>query len=214
MKYQVIPVTAFAQNCSLFWCERTLKAAVIDPGGDIARIVAAIEAAKVHVEKILLTHGHMDHVGGTAELKSLLGVPVIGPHREDMFWIEALDTQAEMMGFSPVQGFVPDQLLNEGAIISVGDERLEVLHCPGHTPGHVIFFCESARKAFVGDVLFRESIGRTDFPRGNHQQLIHSIRTKLWPLGDDVSFVPGHGPESTFGYERLNNPFVRGSPDR
>ena len=201
-------MTHYQQNCSIVWCENSKKAAVIDPGGDASAILAEIEALAVDVEKIILTHGHMDHVGATSEMKSALGVPVIGPHKDDSFWIDALDQQAQMMGFTPVQGFTPDRWLEDGDCIEVGEQRFDVAHCPGHTPGHVVLINKEAAKAFVGDVIFKGSIGRTDFPRGNHDQLIHSIRTKLWPLGDEVSFVPGHGPESTIGYERRHNPFV------
>ena len=211
LQYISQPVTAFAQNCSIIWCDQSRKAAVIDPGGDIDLLLPIIDKHNLHVEKILLTHGHMDHVGGVAELKKHQPVPVIGPHEADNFWIQGLDMQAKMMGFGPVQGFTPDQWLNHGDKISVGEQCLCVIHCPGHTPGHVVFYSESRRLAFVGDVLFKGSIGRTDFPLGNHEQLLSSIRQGLFPLGDDVRFVPGHGPESTFGQERLSNPFVADS---
>lgn len=208
MKYQIIPVTPFQQNCSLVWCERTGDAAFVDPGGEVNRLLEAAKRANVRLTKILLTHGHMDHVGGTARLKRDLGLPIEGPHRDDLFWIDALDQQAKMMGFSPVDSFEPDRWLKDGDSVTVGDEVLSVHHCPGHTPGHVVFYHKSSSIAFVGDVLFNGSIGRTDFPKGDHDQLIHSIRDKLWPLGDDVTFIPGHGPNSTFGAERHNNPFV------
>ena len=208
MKYRIIPVTSYQQNCSLVWCNETLEAAFIDPGGDIDKLVAAIREENVKLTKIFLTHGHMDHVGATAELVQRFGIPVEGPHHDDRFWLEALDQQAMMMGFSRVDLFEPNRWLSDGEVITVGKVTLEVHHCPGHTPGHVIFFHKNTNRAFVGDVLFNGSIGRTDFPRGNHQQLLSSIKEKLWPLGDDVEFVPGHGPMSTFGEERKTNPFV------
>jgi glyoxylase-like metal-dependent hydrolase (beta-lactamase superfamily II) len=208
VKLVIIPVTPFQQNCSLLVCEETNRAAVVDPGGDLARIEAAIAQNGATVEKILLTHGHLDHCGGTAELAARLEVPVEGPQREESFWIDQLETQARMFGFPPARAFTPDRWLEQGDTVSVGRTRMQVLHCPGHTPGHVVFFSEADRLALVGDVLFAGSIGRTDFPSGDHAQLLASIRERLWPLGDDVRFVPGHGPMSTFGAERRNNPYV------
>jgi glyoxylase-like metal-dependent hydrolase (beta-lactamase superfamily II) len=208
MKLVIIPVTPFQQNCSLLVCEETNRAAVVDPGGDLERIEAAIAQSGAIVEKILLTHGHLDHCGGTAELAARLKVPVEGPQREESFWIDQLEIQARMFGFPPARAFTPDRWLEQGDTVSVGRTRMQVLHCPGHTPGHVVFFSEADRLALVGDVLFAGSIGRTDFPRGDHAQLLVSIRERLWPLGDDVRFVPGHGPMSTFGAERRNNPYV------
>jgi len=208
MKFQIVPVTPFQQNCSLLWCEGTRKAAVVDPGGDTARILAAARAADVEIVKILLTHGHIDHAGGTAELKCRLGVPVEGPQREEEFWIAQLPEQSRMFGFAPVEAFTPDRWLAQGDTVTFGEVSLDVLHCPGHTPGHVVFFHPPSRLAVVGDVLFQGSIGRTDFPRGDYDTLIASIRERLWPLGDDVAFIPGHGPMSTFGDERRDNPFV------
>jgi len=208
LKYEILPVTAFQQNCSLIWCDETLQAAVVDPGGDVAQIQALIQRCGVKVVKILLTHGHMDHVGGTAELKGLLEVPVVGPHKEDLFWIAALDQQAQMMGFSKVEGFEPEQWLEHGDTIALGNLVIQVLHCPGHTPGHIVLFEPQSKMAFVGDVLFHGSIGRTDFPKGDQATLVNAIKTRLWPLGNDVTFVPGHGPLSTFGAERASNPFV------
>lgn len=208
MKFTVIPVTPFQQNCTLLWCEETLKAAVVDPGGDLERIQQAAAAQGVVVEKILVTHGHIDHAGGTAALARHLGVPVEGPQEEDDFWIRQLPQQSRMFGFPPVEAFVPDRWLHQGDKVRVGNLELEVRHCPGHTPGHVIFFEPGSRVAMVGDVLFQGSIGRTDFPRGDYDTLIRSIREQLWPLGDDVVFIPGHGPLSTFGDERRSNPFV------
>ena len=211
MKFKTIPVTAFQQNCSLIWCEDTNEAALIDPGGDIQKLLAVVEEENVELTKILLTHGHMDHVGGTAELKSQFALPIIGPHIGDKFWIDGLPTQAQMMGFAPVETFQPDHWLVEGETVSVGNIELAVLHCPGHTPGHVVFYHEPSKLAFVGDVLFQGSIGRTDFPQGDYEQLVGSIREKLWPLGDEVTFIPGHGPNSKFGIERQTNPFVADS---
>ncbi len=208
IKFRIIPVTPFQQNCSLLWCSATRKATLVDPGGDLPRILAAIDAAGVTVEKILLTHGHIDHVGATAALAQTLGVPVEGPHEEERFWLNALDKQSRMFAFSPVDAFTPDRWLDDGDEVALGDARFQVLHCPGHTPGHIVFFEAVSRLAIVGDVLFAGSIGRTDFPRGDHDTLIASIRTKLWPLGDDVTFFPGHGPMSTIGQERASNPFV------
>ncbi len=208
LRYKIVPVTPFEQNCSVLWCDVTRKAAVVDPGGDVDRIVAAVQELGLTVEKILLTHGHIDHAGGTAELARRLTIPIEGPENEDSFWINALPEQSKMFGFPQVEAFTPDRWLLDGDTVSVGNEALDVIHCPGHTPGHVVFFSAAARLAAVGDVLFAGSIGRTDFPRGNHAALINSIRHKLWPLGNDVVFIPGHGPMSNFGEERDSNPYV------
>jgi glyoxylase-like metal-dependent hydrolase (beta-lactamase superfamily II) len=207
LNYQIVPVTPFEQNCSLLWCDETMRAAVVDPGGDIRRILAAVEKRGVQVERILVTHGHIDHAGGVAELAERLAVPVEGPHEDDRFWIDGMPQQALTFGFPDVRSFTPDRWLKQGDTVRFGQVEMQVLHCPGHTPGHVVFFCDAARLAVVGDVLFRGSVGRTDFPKGNFDALIASIRQKLWPLGDDVAFISGHGPMSTFGEERLNNPF-------
>jgi glyoxylase-like metal-dependent hydrolase (beta-lactamase superfamily II) len=208
MHYKIIPVTPFQQNCTLFWCDQTRHAAIIDPGGDAHRIVASLDALELIAERILLTHGHLDHAGGANELAQRLNLPIIGPHREDAFLLANMREQAAMFGFGDVTACNPDQWLEQGDEISVGEQRLEVHHCPGHTPGHVIFYHRASQLAQVGDVLFNGSIGRTDFPRGDYATLIHSIRHRLWPLGDEVRFIPGHGPESTFGEERRSNPFV------
>jgi glyoxylase-like metal-dependent hydrolase (beta-lactamase superfamily II) len=208
MKAIVIPVTPFVQNCSLLCCEQTPSAVVVDPGGDLDRILAQAKREGVTIEKILLTHAHIDHAGGAAELARRLNVPIEGPQREDKFWIDALAQQGQMFGLPPAESFTPDRWLEQGDTVTFGNVELEVLHCPGHTPGHVVFFHRDSRLALVGDVLFQGSIGRTDFPRGDYQTLIRSIRERLWPLGDDVRFIPGHGPMSTFGEERHSNPFV------
>ena len=208
LQYHIIPVTHYQQNCTLLWCDETREAAVVDPGGDIQRILSAVEERKLKLRQILLTHGHMDHVGGTAALAAAHQLPIVGPHCEDMFWIGLLPQQAQMMGFTPVEGFVPNRFLGDGDQVAVGNCSLQVRHCPGHTPGHIIFFSADAQLALVGDVLFKGSVGRTDFPRGNFTELMKSIRTKLFPLGDDVCFIPGHGPMSTLGHERRTNPFV------
>jgi glyoxylase-like metal-dependent hydrolase (beta-lactamase superfamily II) len=210
IKVSIVPVTAYQQNCSILKCEATGRAAVVDPGGDIDRILAAAAQMEADVEKILLTHGHMDHCAASAELRDRLDAPIEGPHREDGFWIEKLPEWCNMAGLPAVDPFEPDRWLNDGDEVTVGDQMLQVLHCPGHTPGHVVFLHRGQRLAWVGDVLFQGSIGRTDFPRGNHSQLIASIREKLFPLGDDITFIPGHGPTSNFGHERNTNPFVAG----
>jgi hydroxyacylglutathione hydrolase len=204
----IAPVTAFQQNCTIVWCARTLKAAVIDPGGEVDRLLEAVASQGLTVEKIWITHGHMDHAGGTAALQQATGATIEGPHPDDSFWIDMIAASGLQYGMTDARSFVPDRWLADGDVVSLGETEFEVLHCPGHTPGHVAFFHRQARFAQVGDVLFRGSIGRTDFPRGDHDQLIASITGKLWPLGEDVRFVPGHGPMSTFGAERLDNPFV------
>jgi glyoxylase-like metal-dependent hydrolase (beta-lactamase superfamily II) len=208
MKVTIVPVTPFQQNCSVLVCQATGKAAIVDPGGDLDQIVGVLEANGATPEKILLTHGHIDHCGGTAELAARLGIPVEGPHREDAFWIDQLPEQGRMFRFPRLEAFTPDRWLEGGDTVAFGEQEMSVHFCPGHTPGHVVFFHAGVRLAFVGDVLFQGSIGRTDFPRGDHDTLIRSITTELWPLGDDVTFVPGHGPTSTFGQERRTNPFV------
>ena len=210
LEYQIVPVTPFQQNCSLIWCSETRRGAVVDPGGDLPSIRAAAKSSGVSVEKILLTHGHIDHAGGTAALARELGVPVEGPQIEEKFWIDAMEQQGRMFGIAEGETFTPDRWLEDGEQVTVGQETLQVLHCPGHTPGHVVFFNASSRLAIVGDVLFAGSIGRTDFPKGDMNTLLRSIRTKLWPLGDDVSFIPGHGPMSTIGEERTSNPYAAG----
>ena len=210
MRYAIIPVTPFEQNCTVFWCEKTRQAAVIDPGGDIERVLDFLDQEQLTLAKILVTHGHIDHAGGVAALAARTGVPIEGPHEEDRFWIDGMAQQSRMFGFPGVKGFVPDRWLKDGDTVRFGEIELDVLHCPGHTPGHVVFHHVAGKLAQVGDVLFQGSIGRTDFPRGDHDTLIRSIKERLFPLGDDVSFIPGHGPMSTFGEERRYNPFLSG----
>ena len=204
----IIPVTPLQQNCTLVWCSATNQAAFIDPGGEAPRLLQILSDRGLELEKILITHGHADHAGAAAALRDATGLPIEGPHPDDRFWIERIPTDAPRWGMEGARDFEPDRWLDDGDTVTVGQAAFEVLHCPGHTPGHVIFFQREARFAQVGDVLFKGSIGRTDFPRGNHADLIASITGKLWPLGSDVQFVPGHGPPSTFGAERATNPFV------
>lgn len=208
LNHLVIPVTSFEQNCTLLWCDATRQAAVVDPGGDLARIRQAIAERELTLEKILVTHGHIDHAGAAAELAESSGVAIEGPQQEDAFWLDGLEQQSRMFGLPGARGFTPSRWLEQGDQVTVGNETLEVIHCPGHTPGHVVFFHRESGLALVGDVLFRGSIGRTDFPKGDYDTLIESIRTRLWPLGDEVRFIPGHGPMSSFGFERRSNPFV------
>jgi hydroxyacylglutathione hydrolase len=204
----IAPVTPLAQNCTIVWCTKTKKAAIIDPGGEVPRLMAALEQHGLTLEKIWITHGHLDHAGGTAALKAATGVPIEGPHPDDAFWIDEIGTAGAKYGMPDAKSFTPDRWLQDGDVVTLGETEFEVFHCPGHTPGHVVFFHREARFAQVGDVLFQGSIGRTDFPRGSYPDLIASITQKLWPLGENVAFVPGHGPMSTFGRERQTNPFV------
>lgn len=207
IQYQIVPVTPFEQNCTLLWCDETRRAAVVDPGGDVQRILSAVDKNQLVLEKILVTHGHIDHAGAVADLSERLTLPVEGPQLEDKFWIDGMPQQSVMFGFPNVRAFTPDRWLEHGDRVQFGHVEMDVLHCPGHTPGHVVFFNAAGRLAVVGDVLFNGSIGRTDFPKGDFDALIASIRNRLWPLGDDVAFIPGHGPMSTFGAERRSNPF-------
>ncbi len=206
----IIPVTPFQQNCTLLWCDKTKKAAVIDPGGDLDLIRQAIAETGVSVEKILLTHGHIDHAGGAAELKDELAVPIEGPHEADLVMLQRLPETGRGYGIEGVRAVTPDRWLQEGDTVSVGDLTLDVLHCPGHSPGSVVFVSPAQRFAIVGDVLFQGSVGRTDLPGGDGKALIRSIKEKLLPLGDDIAFICGHGPSSTIGQERQTNPFLQG----
>jgi hydroxyacylglutathione hydrolase len=206
----IIPVTAFQQNCTLLWCEDSGRGAVIDPGGDLDRVQTAIAEMKVTVEKILITHGHIDHAGGAEELRQALGVPIEGPHRGDEFLLEELEQAGAAYGIDGARNVVPDRWLADGDTVAIGDMTLDILHCPGHSPGSVVYVNRAARFAIMGDVLFRGSIGRTDLPGGNHQQLLDSIAGKLLPLGDEFGFICGHGPSSNIGDERAGNPFLQG----
>ncbi len=208
LEFRVIPVTPFEQNCTLVWCTESMQAAVIDPGGDLETVLGIAAEAGVTIERVLLTHGHVDHAGATAELAERTGVPIEGPNEADKYWIDAIETESQKFGFGASRVFTPNRWLTDGDVVAVGNQQLEVIHCPGHTPGHVVFFARSEKVAQVGDVLFQGSVGRTDFPGGDSKALIHSIRKKLFPLGDDVTFIPGHGPVSTFGDERRHNPYV------
>jgi hydroxyacylglutathione hydrolase len=207
-KIMVVPVTPFQQNCSIVWDEGSGAGAVVDPGGDVDRIVQAIAQTGAKIGKILLTHGHIDHAGGAAELKRRLSIPIEGPHADDLFLLQGLDRSGAQYGMDDARPVTPDRWLNEGDEARAGDLAFEIFHCPGHTPGSVVLFNREHRFCLMGDVLFQGSVGRTDFPYGDHEALIRSIKEKLIPLGDDVSFLPGHGPASTFGDERRTNPFL------
>lgn len=207
LKAAIIPVTPLQQNCCLIWCTETMRGAFTDPGGDLDRLKSATAQHGVTIEKILITHGHLDHCGQAGILAGELGVPIEGPHEADRFWISRLDDDGSKYGMQ-AHAFEPDRWLENGDRVTIGNLVLDVYHCPGHTPGHVVFHHASSKLAIVGDVLFQGSIGRTDFPLGNHQQLIDSITGRLWPLGGDTAFVPGHGPMSTFAHERKTNGFV------
>ena len=208
LRAAIVAVTAFQQNCAIVWCTATMAGAVVDPGGDVARIRQAIAGTGAGIDKILLTHGHIDHAGGAAELAEALDVPIIGPHRDDDWLLESLPMQGAQFGMAGVRAVVPDRWLDEGDTVAVGEVTFEVLHCPGHTPGHVVFINREIGFGVMGDVLFQGSVGRTDFAGGDHQALLRSIFDKLLPLGDDVAFISGHGPTGTFGEEKRTNPFL------
>lgn len=204
----VTPVTPLQQNCTVVWCTATQRAAVIDPGASVDAVLAEIARRGLTLDRIWITHGHLDHAGGAAEMQEKSGVDIWGPHPDDQFWIDGIPQQGQMYGLPEARSFTPTRWLGDGDTVTLGDTTWDVVHCPGHTPGHVVFINRAARFAQVGDVLFNGSIGRTDFPRSDHQALLDSVTRKLWPYGDDITFVPGHGPTSTFGAERRNNPFV------
>lgn len=208
LKIAICPVTSYQQNCSILICEKTKKAALVDPGGDSQKIERFLHDSNLTLEKVFLTHGHLDHAGAAMEFSEKYGVDIEGPHVGDKFWLDDLEKYSEMMGFPPTKNVIPTRWLNHNDTINFGEISLNVIHCPGHTPGHVVFHHTESKLAIVGDVLFKGSIGRTDFPGGDHQTLIDSITLKLWPLGDDVQFIPGHGETSSFGAERMTNPFV------
>lgn len=209
MKVEIIPVTPFQQNCSIIVCSSTNKAAIVDPGGEVDRLVARVNELGVELEKILITHAHIDHAGGTKDLADKLNLPIEGPQKEDIFWIDRLNDQSRMFQFPEAKPFEPTRWLEHNDKVTVGDLTLEVRYCPGHTPGHVVFISHEHKLAWVGDVLFKGSMGRTDFPRGDHQTLIDSIHANLMTLPDDYRFISGHGPISTIGEERQSNPFIR-----
>jgi hydroxyacylglutathione hydrolase len=204
----IVPVTPFQQNCSIIWCEKTKRAAIVDPGGGLDRLRAILAERGLQAERILVTHGHVDHAAAVADARDALGVPVEGPTIEDEYWIMALRDHGAQYGMAYARPFIPDRWLHDKDQVQVGEQTLDVLHCPGHTPGHVAFFHAPSRFALVGDILFEGSVGRTDFPGGSMPDLVRSIRDKLFPLGDDVTFLPGHGAMSTFGRERASNPYV------
>lgn len=208
MEVEILPVTRYEQNCSIVWCERTRRAAVIDPGGDIDQILNCMEMLEVKPEVLLVTHGHFDHYGGVARIARETGARIEGPHRADAHLIAGLGTVGEGFGQPGAEPYLPERWLEHGDSVKFGDETLEVLHCPGHSRGHVAYVSRTARRAFVGDILFRHAIGAWEHSDGSLPDLIDSIRNRLFPLGDDVTFVPGHGPQSTFGHERIHNPFV------
>jgi len=208
LQYHIIPVTPFAQNATLLWCTVTGQAAIVDAGGDIGQLAAAVRERGLTLEKLLLTHGHIDHAGGAAELAGEFGVKIEGPEHSESYWLDILPHQGRMFGFPPSDKLTPDRWLAEGDTVTVGEQVLEVRHCPGHTPGHVVFYSREAGMVIVGDVLFQGSIGRTDFPMGNHQQLLDAIRSKLFVLPDETVVLPGHGPATTIGEEKRHNPFV------
>ncbi|MDP6968609.1 MAG: MBL fold metallo-hydrolase [Gammaproteobacteria bacterium] len=208
LRIEIIPVTAFQQNCSLVWCDSTNEAALIDPGGDTELLLERVGHHGLNLTQIFITHAHIDHAGAAADIAEAKDIPIIGPHRADQFWIDKLSDQSRMFQFPEARPFVPQRWLDQGDEVQVGKETMQVFHCPGHTPGHVVFYHPTIGLLFVGDVLFQNSIGRTDFPQSDHGALIQSIQNHLLVLDDQVQFVPGHGPVSTIGQERKHNPFL------
>lgn len=209
LQFQIVPVTAFEQNCSILWCDDTMEAVVVDPGGDQHKIEAALSANGLKLTAIWLTHCHIDHAGATADVSESFSIPIIGPQKEEQFWIDMLPQQSAMFGFPQVKTFSPDRWLEQDDTVQVGNQVLSVKHCPGHTPGHVVFYSEAAELVVVGDVLFNGGIGRTDFPKGDHQTLLNAIKEQLFTLPEPTRFIPGHGPMSTIGHEKKTNPFVK-----
>lgn len=208
LEIRIVPVTPLQQNCSLVWDPATKHALLVDPGGDVDTLIGALDHFGLKLTRIWLTHGHFDHAGAASELRERTGVAVEGPHRDDQFWLDQIESSSSRYGLDGFRNVTPDRYFEDGETLDFEGVRFDVAHTPGHTPGHVVIHNQTLKIAFVGDVLFAGSIGRTDFPRGDHAQLIRSITDKLWPLGEEMSFVPGHGPTSTFGQERRNNPFV------
>lgn len=208
LRHLTVPVTAFAQNCSIVWCDETMHGAVIDPGGEIERLRAEVARLGLDLQAIWLTHAHIDHAGAAGQWAREDGLPIVGPHRGDQFWIDALPQQSRMFGFPQAEPFTPSRWLEDGDTVTLGRGSVTVRHCPGHTPGHVVFHAAEAQRVFVGDVLFAGSVGRTDFPGGDFDTLVRSITERLWPMGDDTVFIPGHGPEGRLGDERRHNPYV------
>ncbi|MGI2852894.1 MBL fold metallo-hydrolase [Shewanella algae] len=208
VKTKIIPTTHYQQNTCIFWHDDSKKAAIIDPGGEIEKITAFIEQHQLKIEKILLTHGHIDHIGAAKLLADKTSAEILGPHKDDKFLFDMLPDESRLYHFPHCEVFYPDRFLEQGEVIQLGELQLQVIHCPGHTPGHLVFFAPAIKLAWVGDVLFKHSIGRCDFPGGDHAALLDSIKHKLWPLGEEVSFIPGHGPMSTFAEERRHNPYV------
>lgn len=208
LQFQIVPVTAFEQNCSILWCDETMEAVVVDPGGDQHKIESALNTLRVKLTAVWLTHCHIDHAGATADVAQTFSIPIVGPQKQEQFWIDMLPQQSAMFGFPQVNMFTPDRWLEQDDTVQVGNQILSVKHCPGHTPGHVVFYSDSAQLVVVGDVLFNGGIGRTDFPKGDHQTLLDAIKDQLFTLPDETRFIPGHGPMSTIGHEKQTNPFV------
>ena len=208
LEIRIVPVTPLQQNTSMIWSTETMEGVFVDPGGDIERLMGAAKHFGVRIVAVWLTHGHLDHAGAAMAVKERTGCQIIGPHKDDQWLLDEIESQGARYGITDGKNVTPDRYLDDGDVLELAGNNFGVAHCPGHTPGHVVIYSQEGAMAFVGDVLFRGSVGRTDFPRGNHQQLIDSITGKLWPLGDQMRFVPGHGPMSTFGQERQDNPLV------